>query len=69
MVFLKIEMGNHYYNLFISSGYNRYFHKFLNENVLEIHQYLLSNQANNKELTVFRISYNCIIFMIAIKKF
>ena len=59
MVFLKIEMGNHYYNLFISSCYNTYFLKFLNEYVLEIHQYLLSptwNKANNKEFTVFRIS-------------
>ena len=41
MVFLKIEMENHYYNLCISSCYNSYFLKFLNENALEIHQYLL----------------------------
>ena len=56
ILFLKIEMENHFYNLFISSYYNSYFLKFLNENALYIHQYLLCpnwNKANNKEYTVF----------------
>ena len=55
-MFLKIEMGNHFNNFFISSCYNSYFLKFLNENALEIHQYLLCptwNKANNKEFPVF----------------
>ena len=71
MVFLKIEMGNQNYNWFISSCDNLYFVKFLNENPLEIHQYLLCptwNKAKNKEFTVLRISLNYTIFMIAIKK-
>ena len=53
MVFLKIEMGNHNYNWFISSGDNLYCLKFLNENPLEIHQYLLCptwNKAKNKRI-------------------
>ena len=72
MLFLKIEMENHFYNLFISSYYNSYFLKFLNENELDIHQYLLCptwNKANNKEYTVFCIALNYIIFMMAIKNF
>ena len=45
MVFLKIEMGNHY-NWIIPSFDNLYFLKFLNENMLEIHQYLLCSTWN-----------------------
>ena len=58
MLFLKIEMENHFYNLFISSCYISYFLKFLNEKAPEIHQYLLCptwDKANNKEYTVSRI--------------
>ena len=56
MVFLKIEMEDHYI-WFIPSYHNLYFLKFLNDSMLEIHQYLLcstSNKAKNKEFMVFR---------------
>ena len=70
MVFLIIEMGNPY-NWFIPYCDNLYFLKFLNVNMLEMHQYLLCptwNKAKNKEFTVLCIPLNYTIFMIAIKK-
>ena len=56
MVFLKIEMRNHYYNLFISSCYNTYFLKFMNENVLELNQYLFSPTEIKQTIKNLRFS-------------